>query len=171
MDKEPESVRRQIGVIAHQTFLYEELTAEENLRFYGKLYDVPELSVRIDQVLAEVGLQHRRSDRVRAFSRGMQQRLSIARAMLHQPSVLLLDEPYTGLDQHAAEMLSDWLKRLRSKSRTILMVTHDLERGIEMADAVAILNKGQIAFYADRAAIDASTFRNTYYEIVARKIH
>jgi heme ABC exporter ATP-binding subunit CcmA len=165
--KEPEKIRRQIGVIAHQTFLYEELTAEENLRFYGQLYDVKDLTSKVEKVISEVGLELRRNDRVGTFSRGMTQRLAIARAMLHDPTLLLLDEPYTGLDQHAAEMLSGWLKRLRSDQRTTLMVTHDLERGLDMADRVAILNRGEIVFDEDRSAIDPQSFRNTYYAFVS----
>lgn len=168
LEKEPERIRRQIGVMGHQTFLYEELTAEENLRFYGKLYDVGNIDVKIAKTISEVGLELRRKDRVRTFSRGMQQRLSIARAMLHDPAVLLLDEPYTGLDQHASEMLSGWLKALRSKQRTILMVTHDLEQGIDLADRVAIINKGQIVFEEERSAIDPQKFRETYFNYVAK---
>lgn len=166
LDTEPEKIRRQIGVIAHQTFLYEELTAEENLRFYGRLYDVPDLKRKIESIISEVGLELRQQDRVRTFSRGMQQRLSIARAMLHDPALLLLDEPYTGLDQHASEMLTGWLKRLRSHRRTILMVTHDLERGIDLADRVAILTRGQIVFDQSRSNIDTGSFRQTYYKFV-----
>lgn len=164
-----EHIRRRIGVIAHQTFLYEELTAEENLRFYGKLYDVSDLDTKISRIIEDVGLTLRQRDRVRTFSRGMQQRLSIARAMLHDPSILLLDEPYTGLDQHASEMLTGWLRRLRSGKRTILMVTHDLERGIDLADRVAILNQGRIVFHEARTAVDAKTFRQTYYDLVRGK--
>jgi len=161
-----EEIRRQIGVIAHQTFLYEDLTADENLRFYGKLYGVPDLEARIESIISEVGLGLRRRDRVRTFSRGMQQRLSIARAMIHDPLFLFLDEPYTGLDQHASEMLSGWLKRVRSSNRTTLMVTHDLERGLNMADRVAILNSGKIVFDERQSAIDQKSFRQTYYELV-----
>jgi heme exporter protein A len=168
LEKEPEKIRRQIGVMGHQTFLYEDLTAEENLKFYGKLYDVKNLNGTIEKIISEVGLELRRNDRVRTFSRGMQQRLSIARAMLHEPSVLLLDEPYTGLDQHASEMLSGWLKELRSQHRTILMVTHDLEQGIDLANRVAIINKGKIVFEKERSAIDPKRFRETYFEYVAK---
>ncbi len=163
---ESEAIRRQIGVIAHQTFLYEDLTADENLRFYGKLYGVRDLDARIESIISEVGLGLRRRDRVRTFSRGMQQRLSIARAMIHDPQFLFLDEPYTGLDQHASEMLSGWLKRVRSSNRTTLMVTHDLERGLEMADRVAILNHGKIVFDERQSAIDPKSFRQMYYELV-----
>ncbi|MFQ5651875.1 MAG: ABC transporter ATP-binding protein [bacterium] len=162
----PEKIRRRVGVIAHQSFLYENLTAEENLRFYGKLYNVPDLNLKIDKIISEVGLRLRRKDRVRTFSRGMQQRLSIARAMLHEPSLLLLDEPYTGLDQHASEMLSGWLKELKSSDRTTLMVTHDLERGVDLADQVAILNKGKMVFNRACSEIDANGFRQTYYDFV-----
>ncbi len=169
LKKTPEQIRRQIGVIAHQTFLYDDLTAEENLRFYGKLYDVKNLNAKIAEIISEVGLELRRNDRVRTFSRGMQQRLSIARAMIHEPQFLFLDEPYTGLDQHASEMLTGWLKRVRGSQRTVLMVTHDLERGLEMADQVAILNRGKIVFHERRAAIDPKHFRNRYYEQVARE--
>lgn len=166
LSKQPEPIRNRIGVIAHQTFLYEELTAQENLRFYGKLYQVQNLDSRIESMLNDVGLQARKHDPVRTFSRGMQQRLSIARAMLHDPEILLLDEPYTGLDQHAAEMLTGWLKRLRSSHRTTLMVTHDLERGIDLADRIAILHDGRLVFEEVRSAIDPATFRQTYYDFV-----
>ena len=168
LEKDPEEIRRTIGVIAHQTFLYEDLIAEENLRFYGKLYDVKDLGSKIDQMISEVGLKRRRKDRVRTFSRGMQQRLSIARAMLHDPAILLLDEPYTGLDQHAAEMLSGWLRQLRSEQRTILMVTHNLERGLDLADRVAILIKGKLVFDEPSSEIQPENFRQTYNDFVEK---
>ncbi len=161
-----ETIRRRIGVIAHQTFLYEDLTAEENLKFYAHLYDVPHSAQRVDAVLTEVGLQARRRDRVRTFSRGMQQRLSIARAMLHNPDLLFLDEPYTGLDQHAAQLLSGWLRQLKSEQRTILMVTHDLEQGLDLADRVAVLVQGRLVFDRPKREIEVPHFRQTYNELV-----
>jgi len=164
-----DAIRRKIGVIAHQTYLYENLTAAENLQFYGKLYNVPDLSAKIEQIITDVGLDLRRNDRVHTFSRGMQQRLSIARAMLHEPSLLLLDEPYTGLDQHACEMLSGWLKQLRSQQRTTLMVTHDLERGLDMADRIAILIDGQIVFDQPQDHLDVQAFRKTYNDLVSKR--
>lgn len=167
-EDDSEKIRRQIGVIAHQTFLYENLTAEENLRFYGKLYDVKNLSRKIETILSEVGLELRKRDFVRTFSRGMQQRLAIARAMLHEPSILLLDEPYTGLDQHASGMLTNWLNRLRSSEQTILMVTHDLEQGMELADRIAILVNGQLVFNQEQRGVDVKKFRQTYYDLVEK---
>ena len=167
-EDDSEKIRRQIGVIAHQTFLYENLTAEENLRFYGKLYDVENLSKKIETILSEVGLELRKKDFVRTFSRGMQQRLAIARALLHEPSILLLDEPYTGLDQHASGMLTNWLNRLRSSEQTILMVTHYLEQGIELADRIAILVEGQLVFNQEQRGVDVKKFRQTYYDLVEK---
>ncbi|MHB1415991.1 MAG: heme ABC exporter ATP-binding protein CcmA [Chloroflexota bacterium] len=141
---DPNEVRRRIGVISHQTFLYEDLTATENLRFYGRMFGVADLTRRIEYLLAQVGLAERADDRVRTFSRGMQQRLSIARAVLHDPSILLLDEPDTGLDERAAGMLHDLIEGLEGGSRTVIMTTHHFERGLALATRVAILNEGKL---------------------------
>ena len=154
--------RRRIGLASHQTLLYGDLSAEENLRFYGRMYEVPELEERITALLQRVGLEHRRHDLVRTFSRGMQQRLSLARALLHDPAVLLLDEPYTGLDQQAAEVLREVLVTLGGRSRTVLMTTHNLERGLELCDRAAILVNGRIVHQASKGDLDVVSFRETY---------
>jgi len=167
LQENPEAARAQIGVIGHQSFLYSELTAAENLTFYGKLYGLSDLPSRIKRALEEVGLGARAGDRVAGFSRGMLQRLAIARAMLHNPSILFLDEPFTGLDQHAATMLSSWLRRLRSEQRTILLVTHDLEQGMSLADRIAIFVRGRIVFDQSTSAMNAEQFRRAYFEYVA----
>jgi len=161
------SIRRRLGVIGHQSFLYDDLTAEENLFFYARLYDVTRPADRIREILNEVGLRERARDRVRTYSRGMQQRLSIARAMLHDPALLFLDEPYTGLDQHAASMLTTWLSKLRSERRTILLVTHDLEQGLALADRVVIFLRGKVAWEKPASAIDRQTLRQLYFDLVA----
>ncbi len=161
------SIRRRLGVIAHQSFLYDDLTAEENLLFYARLYDVTHPADRIREILNEVGLRERARDRVRTYSRGMQQRLSIARAMLHDPALLFLDEPHTGLDQHAASMLTTWLGKLRSERRTILLVTHDLEQGLTMADRVVIFLRGKVAWEKPASAINQQTLRQLYFDLVA----
>lgn len=165
--REPEAVRRRLGVIAHATYLYDELTAEENLRFYGRMYDLPDLDSKIERLLNDVGLYQRRQDRVRTFSRGMQQRLSIARAMLHDPDILYLDEPYTGLDQHASNMLTSWLGRLRSEKRTIILVTHDLAQGLSFSDRVVILFRGKVVYDEAVAKLDKDRFQQTYFNLVS----
>lgn len=141
---DPRLIRRSLGLVSHQTFLYGDLTAEENLRFYGALYRVPHLDERVRYLLEKVGLYERRRDVVRTFSRGMQQRLSIARAILHDPPILLLDEPDTGLDQQAIRMLAELLSVFGAESRTVLMTTHQLERARELGTRVAILAGGRL---------------------------
>ena len=162
LTKQGNEVRRRIGLASHQTLLYGDLSAEENLRFYGRMYEVPQLEERITALLQRVDLDHRRHDLVRTFSRGMQQRLSIARALLHDPAILLLDEPYTGLDQQAAEVLREVLTALVGRSRTVLMTTHNLERGLELCDRAAILVNGRLVHQADKSDLDVATFREMY---------
>lgn len=157
-------LRRFIGLVSHKTLLYEELTAAQNLHFYGQMYDVSDLAARIEAVLSQVGLWERRDDLVRTYSRGMQQRLAIARAILHNPPILLLDEPDTGLDQHAAALLTQLLKAVGTDQRTILMTTHHLERGLSLGDRVVILARGKIA--EDVRDINAETLRARYSQYV-----
>ncbi len=163
----PAQVRRNIGLVSHRTLLYDDLTAVENLQFYGRMYDVPNLNARIDEVLHQVDLYFRRHDPVRTYSRGMQQRLSIARAILHDPQVMLMDEPYTGLDVQATEMLRTVLQTLAASGRTVVMTTHDLDLGLEVADRVAILAGGRIGFQAPAKGLDTREFRRIYAEQVA----
>jgi heme exporter protein A len=159
-------VRRQLGLVSHKTLLYQDLSGEQNLHFYARMYDVNDADVRIETVLRRVGLWGRQRDPVRTYSRGMQQRLAIARAMLHNPPILLLDEPDTGLDQHAAAMLTDLLHEVGATRRTVLMTTHNLERGLELGDRVAILAGGRIAYQADNSELDARQFQGIYYQYV-----
>jgi heme exporter protein A len=159
-------VRHQIGLVSHKTLLYDDLSAEENLRFYARMYEVPGARARIESVLRRVGLWGRQRDPVRTYSRGMQQRLAIARAMLHDPPILLLDEPDTGLDQHAAGMLTGLLHEVGATRRTVLMTTHNLERGLELGARVAILARGRIVYQANKAELDPSQFRDVYYQFV-----
>ena len=163
----PAQARRGIGLVSHRTLLYDDLTAVENLQFYGRMYDVPKLENRIEAVLRQVDLYFRRNDSVRTYSRGMQQRLSIARAILHDPQVMLMDEPYTGLDVQATAMLRGVLQTLAAGGRTVVMTTHDLELGLEVADRVAILSGGKIGFQAPARELDIQQFRRVYAEQVA----
>jgi heme exporter protein A len=156
--------RRRIGVLSHQTYLYSHLTARENLTFYGKLYGLKALGERVEELLVAVGLQDRAEQRVRGFSRGMQQRLALARTLLHEPGLVLLDEPYTGLDPHAALMLRGLLEHLRDGNRTIVMVTHNLTQGLELASRVVIQADGRWLMDQPRSTVDASTFEHLYTE-------
>ncbi|TVR19840.1 MAG: heme ABC exporter ATP-binding protein CcmA [Anaerolineaceae bacterium] len=152
---EAAAVRRQIGLVSHKALLYETLTARENLRFFARLYSLPDADERIDAMLTQVGLKRRAHDLVRTFSRGMLQRLSIARALLHQPDVLLFDEPYTGLDQSAAFMLDGLLSATGNDAgRTIIMATHQLDRAARLAERVIILSRGDIAHDSPTAELD-----------------
>jgi len=160
--KNPEQIRQHIGLISHQTLLYDDLTDRENLAFYGQMYGLKNLSERIDQVLNTVGLQDRHRDRVRNFSRGMKQRLAIARAILHQPSILLLDEPFTGLDTSAQSMLSDMIVDLKAEGRTIFLVTHDLIQGHALADRFGILFQGRLIHEGEAKNFCVSELQTLY---------
>jgi heme exporter protein A len=147
------AVRNNLGVLSHQPLLYGDLTGEENLRFYGRMYNVPELDKRIQEVLEMVDLAHRRTDLVRTYSRGMQQRLAIARSIIHDPEILLLDEPYTGLDQTASSMLDEVLKQVAGQGRTVVMTSHDLARTAMLATRFDVLSFGKIIASAQSADI------------------
>lgn len=158
-------IRRHIGLVSHQTLLYHDLTAAENLAFFARLYQLDNAEERVMDALRTVGLFARQRDPVGTFSRGMMQRLAIARATLHQPEVLLLDEPYTGLDQDASRLLDDLLRAEVSRERTILMITHDLAHGFELADRLVILHRGVVAREVQRETVDASAAYDLYAEV------
>jgi heme exporter protein A len=158
--------QRRVGVLSHQTFLYGQLTAEENLNFYGRLYSLTSLSEKVRDLLDKVGLWERRRERVRTFSRGMQQRLALARTLLHDPEMVLLDEPYTGLDPHASKMLRGIMEHLRDGRRTIFLVTHNFSEGLELADRVVIQVSGRWVLDERRDALNATTFEKLYTERV-----
>lgn len=143
-------VRNILGVVSHLPLLYGDLTAEENLRFYGKMYGLEHLEGRVSEVLELVGLANRRRDLVRTFSRGMQQRLAIGRAVLHDPEVMLFDEPHTGLDQDASQMLGGVLREVAARGRTVVMTSHDLARTGELASRFDVLSRGKIIASAHR---------------------
>ncbi|NIV32738.1 MAG: heme ABC exporter ATP-binding protein CcmA [Anaerolineae bacterium] len=159
------ALRRHIGLISHNPLLYGDLTPDENLRFFARLYDLSDAAARIDAVLDQVGLAARRRDPVRTFSRGMVQRLAIARAILHDPAIMLLDEPYTGLDLQAADMLRAVLEELAASNRTVILTTHNLEQGLEMCDRAAILNRGKMAWQGERAGLDLESMKATYRDV------
>ncbi len=144
--------RASIGVIGHGTWIYDDLTAEENLRFFCHLYRAPEPERVIQQWLGRVGLEGCRHARAGEYSRGMRQRLTIARAFLHQPAVLLLDEPWTALDDQAIELLSSLVEEARAAKSTVVICSHQLREAVAVADQVALLHRGRLAY---RGPVDA----------------
>ncbi len=144
------SARAAIGFVGHQTFMYDDLTAEENLRLYARLYDLTNVAASVHQVAARVGIENRLKDVTRTLSRGLQQRLTLARMLLHEPAVFLLDEPYTGLDKIAADMLDEIMLGAKHEGRAVLFSTHDLERGLAVCDRALIVRSGRIVHDLNR---------------------
>ncbi len=166
---EAHAVRSQIGVVSHKALVYEALSARENLRFFGQLYNLPStvLDVRIDDLLGQVGLGKRGDDLVRTYSRGMLQRLTIARALIHNPDILLLDEPYTGLDVDAAGVLDELLRNAHREGRTIVMTTHDLARVPGLVSRVVILARGVIGLDTPTTGMDSVRLSQIYTEVTS----
>ncbi len=158
-------MRSRIGLISHNPLLYPDLTAEENLLFFAEMYGIDKPHVRVDELLEAVELDHRRLDLTRTFSRGMLQRLSIARALLHRPEVIFLDEPYSGLDPHAMDILDGLIAQIRDK-HTFVMISHDLDKGLELCSHALILAKGRVVLFEPREALDDRVFRDTYRSTV-----
>jgi len=164
------AVRRRLGVVSHQPLLYGDLTAEENLRFYGRMYGTPDLERRMAEVLDLVGLAARRRDLVRTFSRGMQQRLAIGRAVFHDPEVMLFDEPHTGLDQEASLMLDNVLREVAARGRTVVMTSHDLARAADLASRFDVLSRGAIVASARRAELAQDALLGFYRQALESSV-
>ena len=158
--------RHRVGMLSHHGFLYARLTAEENLRFYGRLFGLRDLDDRIPERLERVGLANRAKFQARQLSHGMRQRLSLARALLHDPDVVLLDEPYTGLDPSAASVLRGVLAELRDGRRTVVMVTHNLKEGLELATRIAIQASGRFVWTDEAAGVAREDFERHYHQVV-----
>ncbi len=146
---------RRLGVVSHQTFLYDHLTALENLVLYARLYGLGHPGRVAASALEDAGLRGRAADQVRTFSRGMQQRLAIARALLHDPDIVLLDEPFTGLDRASGDALESRLRSERGR-RTCVLSTHDFDRGLRCADRVVVLAAGRLVADRPAAGLDAA---------------
>ena len=158
--------RHRVGVVSHQSLLYGPLTITENLLFYGRLFGLTDLKTRIPERLASLGLSDRARTPVRELSRGLKQRVALARALLHDPEVLLLDEPYTGLDPHASTVLREQLASLKDGRHTVVLVTHNLIQGLELADRVAIQVHGRFSSVTDSASLDLAGFEALYHATV-----
>jgi len=155
-------------MISHAPMLYPDLTAEENLLFYAQLYGVEDPQARVSELLEAVGLSHRRLDPVRTFSRGMTQRVSIARALVHDPRVVFLDEPYSGLDPHAADIFDQLIESARAdrEDRAFIMVSHDLAKGFSMCTHALVLARGRVVTYAPKEELDFDEFSQLYRDTV-----
>ncbi len=162
------SVRRRLGVVSHLPLLYGDLTAEENLSFFARMYGLHQANQRISEVLELVGLSARRRDLVRTFSRGMQQRLAIGRAVLHDPEVMLFDEPHTGLDQDACVMLDTILREVAARGRTVVMTSHDLARVADLASRFDVLSHGVISATVQRSQMDPDNLLAFYRQAIAQ---
>lgn len=160
----PNEVRRRIGVVAHRTYLYEELSARENLLFYGRLYGVgvQDLEARVEALLKLADIFPRRHDQVGSLSRGMQQRAALARALVHDPDVLLMDEPDTGLDQEHLDLLESLVQGRAIPQRAVVLTTHNLERALALCDRVVMLAQGKLVYQAESAALDRAQLQEAY---------
>ena len=161
----PPAARRRVGHVGHESACYPDLTGRENLRFYAELHGVPDPESRITELLRWAGLEEAARRAVRVYSRGMVQRLALARALLHGPELLLLDEPFSGLDPSASARLQSLLAELRRSGHAIVLSTHDVERVAAIATRVAILHRGRIAWTRDGAA-DAIVLAAAYDTVV-----
>lgn len=145
IDYAESNARHDIGLVMHQPFLYEHLTGIENLRFYARLYQFPDDNTTLEAALAQVGMQRFARKPVRAYSRGMKQRLTIARALLHSPRILLLDEPYTGLDLQGSQTFNQLMLEQKQQGHIILMTTHDLSHALPISSRFAFLARGRVS--------------------------
>lgn len=160
-----EQVRGRIGFITHNPMLYLDLTARENLVLFARLYGVDDPGKRADEMLSLVELKHRANDKVRGFSRGMTQRIAIARALINDPRIVFLDEPYSGLDSHAAGIVDRMLAGSRRRC-TLVTASHSLESGFAQASHVLLLAKGRQIMFSEQSQLDYDEFKNVYYEQV-----
>jgi heme exporter protein A len=164
-----QGARASIGYLSHNTALYLDLTALENLRFYARLLDLPGGDPDLEKRIAQVGLAGRAREPVRNYSRGMQQRLAIARAFLHDPGILLLDEPFTGLDQAGTDFLRGYLEDARKRGKTCLMAIHDAPLGHSLADRLVVIEKGVVALDLASAAASLDDFQRRYRQLTEER--
>lgn len=160
-------IRGTVGYLSHDTSLYMDLTAMENLRFFARLMDAPVEDSFLAERMEQVGLSGRELEPVRHFSRGMQQRLAIARAFLHNPDILLLDEPFTGLDPSGSDFFARYLAEARAGGRTCIMAIHDISLGYELADRLVVLEKGGVAIDVPKESLSFDQFMERYRTISA----
>ena len=154
--------RKEFGLVTHQTMLYDRLTAVENLSFYSKLFSLEDSERRIRDALEDLKIKEVADQPVGSLSRGFQQRIALARALLHDPKILLLDEPYIGLDLYASRLLRDLISQLKDGERTVVLVTHNFGQGLELADRIAIQVSGQFIFTGSSDGVELTEFEEFY---------
>jgi heme exporter protein A len=160
-------IHRRLGLVNHQVMLYSDLSAEENLHFTAQMYHLTDEKKRVDQMLEQVGLAHQRRQAVRTLSRGMQQRLAIARALLPDPQILLLDEPFTGLDKGMAERMLQLLQQIVEQPKTIVMTSHNLREVCSLAKRVLFLQNGDFVDEVQMAGQDEKQLADRYQTLMA----
>ncbi|RXJ01125.1 heme ABC exporter ATP-binding protein CcmA [Anaerobacillus alkaliphilus] len=165
--KDSYEMKKRIGFLAHNSFLYDHLTPLENLKFFGKLYGVSNIEEKAKELVNEVGLGFFIHDPVRSFSRGMLQRIAIARAIIHDPEILLFDEPHTGLDQEAIKLLNEVILKMKANGSTVIMVTHDFQQAVQTCDRVIIFRNGKIVEDLDNVKNNLALVTARYTEQVA----
>ncbi|MFL5479939.1 MAG: heme ABC exporter ATP-binding protein CcmA [Gemmatimonadaceae bacterium] len=159
--------RARVGLISHRNMLYEALSARENVAFAARLYGVSDADERVEASLQRMSMLERADAPVRSLSRGMQQRVSIARAMVHSPQLVLADEPYSGLDESGARALTTLLRELRSSGTAVIVVTHNLSEGLSLATHAAMMQRGRFIRYEAVDGIDAVAYATSYREALA----
>ncbi len=159
------AVHRRMGLLGHSTFLYDDLSAEENLLFYADLYGVADARRVCREMLETVGLRPFAGELVRNFSRGMCQRLTIGRLFLHDPDLLLLDEPFTGLDDRATTLLENLLRQAQRRGKTVVLCTHQIEMALKVADRLLILERGKIAYLGPNHPDQVAAMRELYLRV------
>jgi heme ABC exporter ATP-binding subunit CcmA len=168
IQRDARAARSLVGFVAHQPYLYEELTALENLLFFGRMYAVRHAQERSAALLARVGLAKRANERTSALSRGQLQRLALARALLHEPRLLLLDEPDTGLDEEGIALLETILLEHCARGGTLLLTTHSLERALQWSDRVGLLSNGRMIYSHESEGLAAQSVRAVYAETMLK---
>jgi len=163
-------VRRRVGVVSHESLLYPDLTVADNLTYYARLYDVPNRAERVAEVIRRLDLEARTRSLVRSLSRGLRQRASLARAFLHKPDLLLLDEPFTGVDESAAGLLIESLADFTKRGGTTIMATHNISRAWHLANRMIVMERGAIAFDTQTSATSIDAFQARYKEILGGKV-
>jgi heme exporter protein A len=163
------SYRKRIGLLTHESFLYDNLTGYENLHFYGRIYGVRRIEKRIEELAKMFTLEGRMDEPIRNFSRGMKQRISIIRSLIHDPDVLLLDEPYTGLDEIGAQRLETQLSLMVKEGRIVIITTHNILRGYQVAMKLGILSRGEIVYESPKEEVDVNTVLKKYKGIIGNE--